>query len=71
MRDVRRISLSINVVRNSSRQIGEIENHKADITKTNSGLNIKSFRRALIGLTFMLFMGNRIYVVFEGQFWSE
>lgn len=57
MRDVRRVSLSINVVRNSSRQIEEIANHKADVTKTNSGLNIKSFRRELTLVTFILIMG--------------
>jgi len=71
LRDARRINRSINVVRNSSRQIEEIANHKADITKANIGLNIKYFQRELIRLTPKLFMGKRMYVVFEGQLWSE
>jgi len=55
LRDVRSISRSINVVRNSSRQIEEIANYKADDTKANIGLNIKSFRRALRRLTLVIY----------------
>jgi len=71
LRDVRRISRFINVVRNSCRQIEEIANHKADVTKANSGLSIKSFRRALILLTLTLFIAKRMFVVFEVQLWGE
>ena len=58
-------------MRNSSRQIEEIAKPKVAVTKANIGLNMKYFRRALVRLTLMLFMGNRSYVVFEGQLWSE
>jgi hypothetical protein len=71
LREAKRINRSINIVRNSSRQIEEIANHEADITKANIDLDIKYFLRELMWLTLKLFIGNRMYVVFEGQLWSE
>ena len=67
LRDVRRISRSINVARNSSREIEEFANHKADDTKANIDLNIKSFPKPLIRLTLMLFIGNRRYVYLKAS----